>query len=121
MKLLSVLFALMATVLAFSSTIYAAPDPNNPNVVAYYEDGIHAIPLNATIWLEGYDLVMKNGNSGNFNQWFWNGDIGYHSVWNVTKNGNCANGVLIHDPNPLWGDYLVDNADYCVITNIFQP
>lgn len=99
----------------------AAPNPNNPNVVAYYENGPHTIPLNPQFSVEGFDLVMKNGNSGNFNQWFWNGDIGYHSVWNMTKNGKCENGVLIHNAYPGWGYYLVPNADYCVITNEFGP
>ncbi len=128
MKFFAILVAVFAFLIVFTGSSYAAPNPNNPNVVVYHSTGPHTIPIPEQPSLDGHDLVMRNGNSGNFNQWFWNDSIGYHSVWNMTKNGKCENGYLIknaREPEGVgavtWGDYLVPGADYCVITNEFHP
>jgi hypothetical protein len=111
------------------SPVAAASNADNPNNVAYYHatSDIHAIPIttNSAFPLYvtgGSDVVMQNGESGNFQQWWWNNSIGYHSVWNQSQNGNCpSNAVLVTNAYPSWGSYLVPGADYCVITNEFTP
>ena len=102
------------------------PNPNHPNVIVFHKGGTHIIPTapanrteaNWYLVLEGKDLIMRAGQSGNFHQWFINGEVGYHSVWNVTKNGKCppkAEKIV-----GGWGDYMDSSATYCVITNEFR-
>lgn len=111
---------------ASGATAFAAPNnaqkaENNPNVVAYYPTGIHAIPTDPIQYVEGTDLVMKRGNSGQIEAWYTGSDgHGFHSVWNNSKNGSCSDKeVLITDAYPSWGDYLTPGGDYCVKVNPF--
>lgn len=135
MKKIITLIAVVLTMLAFSNavTVEAAPfkaNDKNPNVVSYYPgpDDVHAIPLDPVIHLTGIDLVMRNGNSENFNQWYYSEEHGgYHSVWKIRKpNQEVMEGwVLIENANPIgddvgWGDHLVEGADYFVKTNQFK-
>src|SRR5262245_43955750 len=94
----------MATTLA--SPAYAAPNPTNPNTVAYYPDGMHAIPTEPLMWFVGVDIVNKLNDKGSFDQWFYADGFGYHSLWTVMKNDSCLNGVVFQNPYPEWGDYL---------------
>ncbi len=118
-----ILFALFATT-ASAQPANDQKGENNPQVVAYYTSGPHAIPGDPNLHY-GYDLVKANGESGNFQQWFYGwseteGWYGKHTLWKVSKDDNCKNdGVAIWDPNPAWGDYLVDNVWYCAKTNDF--
>lgn len=111
-----------------AAVVFAAPfnAVNNPQIVANYDSGAHGVvgePATHT----GMDVVMRAGNSGNFQQWFYgnsseDGLHGDHSVWLLQKNGGCpGNSTLIVNPNPSWGDYLVSGANYCVKTNDFHP
>lgn len=124
-KILTGLFALLVA-LTVVSVAYAAPNnqskaENNPNVVAYYEDGLHAIPTDPIQYLEGTNLVTRRGNDGQIQAWYTGADgTGYHSVWNYSKDGTCSGDwVLIENAYPGWGDYLTPDADYCVKVNAF--
>ncbi len=111
----------LAVLPAFAAPNNANKAENNPNVVAYYEVGIHAIPTDPITYLEGTDLVMMRGNSGQIEAWYTGADgHGYHSVWNLAKGGNYPPGsVLITNAYPTWGDYLTPGADYYVLVNAF--
>lgn len=109
-----------------STAAVAAPNneskaENNPQVVAYYPLGLHAIPTDPITYVVGTNLVTTRGNSGQIQAWYTAEDgHGYHSVWNIAKKNGCSqNEVLIEDAYPSWGDYLVPGADYCVKVNAF--
>jgi hypothetical protein len=119
--ILSVLLVALAV-----SSVSAAPNnvnkaENNPQVVAYYPLGLHAIPTDPIQYFVGTDLVTTSGNSGGIQAWYTGEDgHGFHSDWNVSANGKCGGDkVLIVDAYPSWGDYLVPGADYCVGVNTF--
>ncbi len=105
-------------------TAHAAPfGSDNPQIVAEYYGGAHGIPQEPEFH-EGDDLVMRAGNSGNFQQWFEGtsaseGFHGEHSVWkNVGDDTSCPSGWdFYEDPNPEHGDYLTPGDNYCVKTN----
>ena len=116
-------------VMAFSaSSVLAAPfnaADRNSQVVAFYQTGDHGI-VGEFYLHQGTDLVMRRGNSGNFQQWFYGdsaiGLHGDHSIWNISKDGTCSSDrILVKDAWLYWGDYLVHGADYCVHTNEFKP
>jgi len=128
-KLLSATASGVLLLSAFTPAAFAAPfnaANNNPQVQAYYPTGDHGIAGESDTHT-GQDLVMKAGNSGNFQQWFQgtsteNGGNteGDHSVWknvgdSTTCNGN--NSTLVTNANPSWGNYLQPGANYCVHTN----
>jgi hypothetical protein len=111
---------------AISAPAYAAPNnenkaQNNPNVVAYYPTGIHAIPTDPIQYVDGTDLVTLRGNSGQIQADYTDaGGHGFHSVWNISKNGACpSDWNLITNAYPTWGDYLTPGTDYCVQVNAF--
>lgn len=113
-------------VLLGASTILAAPNnenkaAHNPNVVAYYPIGLHAIPTDPIQYVVGTNIVTTRGNSGQIEAWYTGEDNhGFHSVWNLAKKDECPNDwVLIKNAYPNWGDYLVPGADYCVKVNPF--
>jgi hypothetical protein len=121
--------ALMGVIVAAASLMsvghaYAAPfNANNPNIVANYDSGPHGIPQEPE-YHEGMDVVLKAGNSGNFQQWFEGtstseGYHGEHSVWReVGSDTSCPSGWDLYlDPHPEHGDYLTPGANYCVKTN----
>jgi uncharacterized protein YbdZ (MbtH family) len=129
--LLSVVTAIavfaMSTGLVMAAPFKAAD--KNPNIVAHYEDGPHTIigidGSDEEVSLEGKDIVMKAGKSGNFQQWFEN-DKNYHSVWrHVGEATECPEGwVLVEnaknpDDGDTWGDYL-EEGNYCVRTNEYK-
>jgi len=120
----------LLTVVAFvAGPTLAAPfkADNNPLIVANYPTGDHGI-VGEPVLHNGADVVMRAGNSGNFQQWFYGtaaeeGVVteGDHSVWLISKDGTCpSNFVLVPSANPDWGDYLVAGADYCVHTNDYH-
>jgi hypothetical protein len=124
-KIYSGILSLFLVTLAFT-TVSAAPNnankaENNPQVVAYYPIGLHAIPTDPIQYVVGTDLVTTRGNSGQIEAWYTAEDgHGYHSVWNISKKENCGGDkVLIANAYPSWGDYLVPGADYCVGVNAF--
>lgn len=126
MKKLTILVLALAVSVAAVGTAFAAPNnakkaENNPQVVAYYEEGLHAIPTDPIQYLEGTNLVTTRGNTGQIQAWYTGEDgHGYHSVWNVAKGDSCPPGwVLIEDAYPAWGDYLTPDTDYCVKVNAF--
>lgn len=126
MRYLSIALALALSLLAVPLlSVSAMPNENNPNVVAYYENGPHAIVGEPDVHY-GKDVVMKAGNSGNFQQWFYGtsaleGEHGEHSVWQISKDGTCPDKWdHVADPHPEWGDYLTPGTDYCVHTNEFK-
>ena len=96
---------------------------NNPQVVAYHPEGVHAVVGEEGDTHTGSDLVMQAGEGGVFQQWFLGeseseGSHGEHSVWVPATNGECANGwVYVTEPYPEWGDYFPAGVDYCVHTN----
>lgn len=115
-----VLLALTVVRSTFAAPNNANKATNNPNVVAYYEEGVHAIPTDPITYLEGTNLVMRRGNSGQIQAWYTGADgHGYHSIWNLKKSECKAGDVLIEDAYPSWGDYLVPGADYCVKVNAY--
>lgn len=114
------------TPVAFAAPFNAAD--NNPQVEAYYPTGDHGI-VGENDTHTGQDLVMRAGNSDNFQQWFYgtsteNGGNteGDHSVWkNVGDKTSCnGNSVSVQNAYPAWGDYLEPGANYCVKTNDFH-
>lgn len=117
------LVALMSPSAALAAPFNAAD--TNPQVVAFYPQGPHGI-VGENEYHSGIDLVMKRGNSGNFQQWFYgtstvDGLHGVHSVWNESPDGTCPeNWYLVPNPNPAWGDYLTPGVDYCVHNNLFH-
>ena len=130
MKKLTFLLALIG-ILAFPAITFAAPDnsqkaANNPQVVAYYDSGTHGI-VGEDPTHTGTDLVMKAGNSGNFQQWFTgtatapdSNPEGDHSIWmSVGDSTSCPSGWnLVTNANQLWGNYL-QAGNYCVHNNDF--
>jgi hypothetical protein len=117
-----------ALILTGASATLAAPfnaADKNPNVVAYYADGRHAI-VGVGDQFFGKDLVLQRGQSGNFQQWFYGifpdgTKGGIHSVWNVSKTGTCASGwILVKNAYPQWGSYIQPNTDFCVHNNYFH-
>lgn len=126
MKKLAIGVVSTILVLVASSSAMAAPNnvnkaENNPNVVAYYPIGLHAIPTDPITYVIGTNLVMKRGNTGQIQAWYTGEDgYGFHSVWNISKNSTCpSHRVLIQNAYPGWGDYLTPGADYCVQVNAF--
>lgn len=130
MRKLLALFTALAVSLFGATAAFAAPfnAGNNPQIVANYSTGDHGIPGEPYLHT-GADVVMRAGNSGNFQQWFYgtsaeNGGIteGDHSVWkNVGTSTSCSdNETLVADAYPQWGDYLEPGANYCVKTNDFH-
>ena len=114
----------LAILLVSSSSVLAAPNnankaEHNPNTVAYYEEGLHAIPTDPIQYVTGTNIVTKRGNSGQIQAWYTGDDgHGFHSVWNVAKKDSCpADWVLIADAYPEWGDYLTPDTAYCVKVN----
>ena len=89
---------------------------NNPNRVAYYSEGIHAIPTNPTTYLTGTNLVTRRVNTGQIQAWYTGADgSGFYSVWNITNKLECPEKwVYFADPYPEWGDYLSPDSNYCV-------
>ena len=85
---------------------------SNPNIVANYPTGPHGIVV-----------VMRAGQSGNFQQWFEGtsaseGYHGEHSLWKESQTGECKDKeYLVSNAHPEWGDYLAPDTDYCVKTN----
>lgn len=155
MKFLVSLFSAVAAVLVAAGSTFATPlvlngHESDPNFVVYYPSGFHGIVGESDIPHEGEDLVMRAGQSGNFQQWFCgisgdesgienhgqqlngiNGEDGddevnfecEHSVWiqlNPNQPCNGENAVLVPNAYPTWGDYLTPGADYCVTTNDFN-
>ncbi len=124
-KIALVSLAMGVATMFSAGSAYAAPfdASNNPQIVANYESGPHGIPQEPE-YHEGMDVVMKAGNSGNFQQWFEGtsaseGYHGEHSVWKeVGSDTSCPAGWDFYlDPNPEHGDYLTPGANYCVKTN----
>lgn len=129
MKKLTAIFSALVISFFGVTSAFAAPfNSNNPNIVANYSSGDHGI-VGEPYLHQGADVVMRAGNSGNFQQWFYgtseeNGGIteGDHSVWiNVGTKTNCpGHAVLVASAYPAWGDYLQPGANYCVSTNDFH-
>src|SRR3954466_6936829 len=90
---------------ASAGTAAAAPFNalNNPQIVANYSSGDHGI-VGEPYLHQGADVVMRAGNSGNFQQWFYgtsaepDGTHGDHSVWQLANNGQCPNSTWILVP-----------------------
>lgn len=137
-KILTVFATAAVLASSFAGIASAAPfnaASNNPNVVAFYPSGDHGV-VGENANHNGTDLVMRAGQSGNFQQWFYgqalegpNGSPiteGDHSLWKVSRGGTCPAGSFAlqvsTDPNSnnFWGDYLEDGATYCVRTNDFH-
>lgn len=115
----------------------AAPNnaTNNPNIVANYSNGQHTVIEGGGITdfnHVGSDVVMKAGNSQNFQQWFQGTSTtetqdsthGDHSVWrNVGSNTSCSSGwtLVVNPKQPptgaTWGSYFPNGDNYCVHTN----
>ena len=113
-------------VFGVTSNAFAEPNnpqkaENNPNTVAYYPIGLHAIPTDPITYVTGTNIVTMRGNNGQIQAWFTYPDgHGIHSIWNVSKKGDCAQGwVLIQHAFPVWGDYLTPDTDYCAKVNNF--
>ncbi len=118
---LTTFFVLLATSVASAAPNNENKAENNPNVVAYYELGLHAIPKDPIQYVVGTNIVTTRGNSGQIEAWYTGEDNhGFHSVWNITKDNKCPKDwVLIENAYPDWGDYLIPDADYCVKVNAF--
>lgn len=118
---LSIAFVFVAGQTALAAPNNANKAAHNPNTVAYYEEGLHAIPTDPITYVTGTNIVTERGNNGQIQAWYTGDDgHGYHSVWNVAKKGTCnGNWVLIEDAYPEWGDYLTPDTDYCVKVNAF--
>ncbi len=116
---------------------FAAPNnaANNPNIVANFPSGQHTvIEGNGVTDFNhvGSDVVMKAGNSNNFQQWFQGssttesqaGAHGDHSVWrDIGSNTSCPSGwTFVANPKQpptgdTWGSYFPNGDNYCVHTN----
>lgn len=106
-----------------------ADNDTHPNIAQEYPHygGTHGIPGESETHT-GDDLVMKAGNSGVYQQWFYGesdteGTHGEHSVWNPAGPNGCPDGwTFIADPhNKNWGGHFEAGVDYCVKTNDFGP
>lgn len=129
-KIVTAISASVIMIGAFASSAFAAPfnATNNPQIVANYSSGDHGV-VGEFVTHNGADVVMRAGNSGNFQQWFYgtsdeNGGNteGDHSIWrNVGDSTDChAKEVLVENASASWGDYLQPGANYCVKTNDFH-
>lgn len=130
MKKLFTLVAVFGLFLLSHQTVSAAPfmAKNNPQIVANYPTGNHGI-VGEPDTHTGADVVMRTGNSGNFQQWFkgTSTETGNpletdHSVIKLSNNGSCQAGWDKLVPTDAsgsnyWGDYLQYGATYCVRTN----
>lgn len=124
MRYIFSIFIVALMLIVMSGSVSAAPNSNNPQVVADYSSGTHGI-VGEDATHTGSDVVMQAGNSGNFQQWF-NGSTtetgvtseGDHSVWqSVGDATTCASGWdLVENANLSWGSYL-QPGNYCVHTN----
>lgn len=138
-KVLS-LFVVFGLFLATAQTAAAAPFnacDKNPQIVSCYtgldqngQPHRHAI-VGYQGDFYGKDLVKRNGNSGNFQQWFygktpWGETVGIHSLWKVAKNNTCTQGWhFVNDANPVgpnvgWGTHFPEGVDYCVHNNFYH-
>jgi hypothetical protein len=123
------ILAAMAGLLVFGAqATLAAPfnATNNPNIVANYDSGTHGI-ISESETHTGMDVVMRAGNSGNFQQWFLgtsseDGFHGDHSLWQLAKDNitHSSAWILVQNAFPSWGDYLMPEANYWVHTNDFH-
>lgn len=130
MKKLSIfLFSAFLFLTVTAGSAWAAPfnARNNPQIVANYPTGDHGVTGEAYLH-NGADVVMRAGNSGNFQQWFYGysaetGQIteGDHSLWvSVGSDTTCRKGgTLVENANQAWGDYLL-SGNYCVYTNDYH-
>lgn len=132
MRVVSIIILSLATLFAFVSPTLAVPpnnpNLNNPNIVAYYPgpNDVHGIPQE-TEEHRGADLVIKSGNSNNFQQFFYGtstseGTHGEHTTWNYVgtdPNYECPPGWDLY-PDDYGGDYLTEGY-YCVKTNDYAP
>ncbi len=132
MKKIFAFLAISVFFLVNSPAAFAAPwvpasaNPFSDKYVAFYDWGTtHGIAGEEGTFV-GRDVVMRRGNSGQFQQWFegTNPDgeyVAIHSVWNFAHNKGCQdNWVTIENAYPDWGDYLVPGATYCVHNNYYQ-
>lgn len=130
---------LLAFFLSSASPIVAAPfnaGGKNKQIVAIYLDptSTHGVVSEPECNHVGIDVVKKNGNSGNFQQWSYGTQPctgeplhGDHDLWKLSKDGTCPDKATkivqpnIGDPNyPGWGTYLEPGATYCVFNNKFH-
>lgn len=126
MKVIEIAIVTILLTFVVASIALAAPTNNqkadsNPQVIAYYPSGVHAIPTDPVTYVNGTDLVTKRGSTGEIQAWYTSTDgHGVHSVWNLSHDGTCpSHWVLIAQAYPVWGDYLTPGADYCVYNNSF--
>ena len=116
-------------VLVTPLTAFAAPFTaiHNPNIVANYQTGQHGVVSEPYVHT-GADVVMQNGQSGNFQQWFYGTtnepgvtSEGDHSLFkNVGTSSSCTSGATLLTHPVAWGSYLNASANYCVKTNDFN-
>lgn len=119
------------SILAMPVSAFAAPfnAANNPNIVANYPNGPHTIvEKDGSIDYRDYgaDVVIRAGNSNNFQQWFVGNNDSDHSVWmDVETATSCpAKWTFIENPyhppfGDTWGYYFPPGDNYCVHTNDF--
>ncbi len=124
-------FILIVGGLLFTPVVSLAAPFNadgNPQIVANYDSGEHGV-VGETETHTGADVVMRAGESGNFQQWFYgtsteDGGIteGDHSIWKLSEDGACNGGATAMTVNSenFWGDYLVEGGTYCIKTNDFH-
>jgi len=99
------------------------PDCDNPNVVACYPDGTHAIVGEHELH-EGSDVVMRSGSSDVFHQWFEGtspseGEHRVYTVWKPSKDKGCDHKwMYVQEPYPEWGDYFPPGQDSCARNNV---
>jgi hypothetical protein len=126
MKRIANLF-MVSMFLVNTGAVLAAPASvpkaeNNPNVVAFYTSGPHAvIQKDGTILYnqQGADLVLQSG--WNFQQWYVDasGNVVHTLFRNVGDDTTCnGNGLFIENPydppnGDTWGYYFPDGDNYC--------
>lgn len=130
MKYILTALVVLVSLVFVTSSAYAAPvnaGDKNPQVVALYLNGPHSIVGEPDLHY-GMDIVMRDGNSNNFQQWFFGtsqefgGKLhGDHSVWKYVGTGTTcpAKWTWIEHASVGWGDYLTP-GNYCVMTNDYQ-
>lgn len=116
--------------LGFTSVSFAAPWKSSiagthPSAFNYVDPNVSIVGELDNLH-DGEELIMSAGKGGVVHQWFEGkgneGTVGHHSLWRPLKGENCPNKwIKVETPNPAYGSHFLEDTDYCVKTNSYNP